>query len=64
MGSNGKEDIIHHTVATSQHGCVEVWMKSQGILGIVLDGENLCGMLHGRLIITPDETRKDEVLSI
>ena len=49
-----------HTVATSQNGWVEVWNKSFGTRGMALDGEDLCDMLHGRLIITPDGTTKEE----
>ena len=38
------------TVATSQIG----WKKSFGTHGVVLDGENVWEVLHGRLIIIPD----------
>ena len=55
MGSDGVEDLRRHTVATSQNGWVEVWKKS---CGIVLNGENVCEMLHRRLIIIPGGTKK------
>ena len=34
--------------------------ESRGTGGIALDGENWCELLHGRLIVTPDRTSKEE----
>ena len=34
--------------------------KSCGTCGIALDGEDWCDVRHGRLIITPDGTGKEE----
>ena len=57
-GKQGAEDQRHHTVETSQSGWAEVWKQS---CGIVLDGENWCEVLHGRLIVTRDETMKQDI---
>ena len=60
MGSDGAEDLRRHAVAISQSGCLRVWNESLGKHGIVLDGEDWCGVRHGRLIITLDGTVKEE----
>ena len=31
MGSDGVEDLRHHTVVTSRNGRADVWKKSRGI---------------------------------
>ena len=62
MGSEGLEDIIRHTVATSRNGCLKARNKSRVTRGIALDGEYRCDVWHGRLIITPGETEKEEEL--
>ena len=46
MGSEGVEDQRRHTALTSQNGR--------------LDGEDWYDVRHGRLIITPDGTAKEE----
>ena len=55
MGSEGYEDIGHHTAVTSQDGWLKAWNK---YCGIALDGEDWCEVQHGRLTITPDGTGK------
>ena len=55
MGSECLEDIIHHTVVTSQNGWLRTWNKYRGIAP---DGEDWCDMRHGRQIVTPDGKKK------
>ena len=50
-GKQGVEDQRHHTVATSQSGSMEAIMQDSG--------ENV--VLHRRLIITCDETMKQDI---
>ena len=57
MGREGLEDIIRHTVVTSQNGWLKTWNKSRWI---ALGGENRCDVRHGWLIITPDGIRKNK----
>ena len=54
------EDQIRHTAVTSQNGCRKAWSKSRGTHEIALDGEDGYDGRHGRLIITPDGTVKEE----
>ena len=60
MGSEGVADLIRHTEITSQNGCLKTWSESRGKHGIALDGEYWYDVRHGRLIITPDGTAKEE----
>ena len=62
MRCDGEEDPIHHILATSQHGWVEVWKKSRGTRGIALDREHWGEVLQGWLIITPDGTWKKDLV--
>ena len=60
MGNEGVEDQIRHTAVTSQHGCLKACSESRGKHGIALDGEDWYDVRHGRLIITPDGTAREE----
>ena len=60
MGREGEEDQRRHTAVTSQNGCMKAWNESRGTHGIALDGEDWYDVRHGRLIITPDVTAKQE----
>ena len=53
------EDQIRHTVVTSQNGCLKAWTESRGTHGMEKIGRPY-DVQHGRLIITPDGTAKDE----
>ena len=53
------EDQRRHTAVTSQNGCLKAWSKPHGTHGIALDGEDWYDVRHGRLIITPDGTAKE-----
>ena len=59
MGSEGLEDVRHHTVVTSQHGWLKAWNKYRGI---ALNAEGRCDVRHGRLILTPDGIGKQNGL--
>ena len=60
MGSEGVEDQRRHTVVTSHNGCLKAWSESRGTHGIAPNGEDWYRVRHGRLIITPDGTTKEE----
>ena len=60
MGSEGVADQRRHAEITSQHGCLKTWIESRGKHWIALDGEYWYDLRHGRLIITPDGTTKEE----
>ena len=53
------EDQRRHA-ATSQNGCRKAWSESRGTHGIALNGEDWYDVRHGRLIITPDGTAKED----
>ena len=61
MGSEGVEDQRCHTAVTSQNGCLKAWSESRGKHGIALDGEDWYDVRHGRLIVTPDGTAKEDI---
>ena len=60
MGSEGVEDQIRPTAKTSQNGRMKARSESQEKHRIALDGEDWYDVRHGRLIITPDGTAKEE----
>ena len=57
------EDQIRHTAVTSQNGRLKARSESRRKHGIALDGEDWYDVQHGRLIITPDGTAKEEEVS-
>ena len=59
-GKDGVEDLRRHATVTSRNGCLKAWSESRGKHGIALDGEDWFDVRHGRLIITPDGTAKEE----
>ena len=61
MGNEGVEDQRRHTAVTSQHGRLKARSESRGKHGIALDGEDRYDVRHGRLIITPDGTAKEDL---
>ena len=60
LGSESVEDQIRHTAPTSQNGCLKAWSGSRGAHGIALDWEDWYDMRHGRMIVTPDGTAREE----
>ena len=40
---------------------MKAWSESRGTHGIALNGEDWYDVRHGRLIITPDRTAKEEL---
>ena len=60
MGSESVEDQIRHTAVASQNGCLKAWSESRGTHGVALKGENWYDVRHGRLIIIPGGTAKEE----
>ena len=61
MGSESVEDQRHHTTATSRNGCLKTLRKSRGTHKIAMNGEDCYDVRHGRLIITPDGTAKEDL---
>ena len=62
MGSEDVEDQRRHTAVTSQNGRLKAQSESRGKHGIALDGDDWYDVRHGRVIITPDGTVKEDYM--